>query len=256
MRALVELRGRRIETAADSAHSYDALHDGEALRQRDSFYLWLLGQLPAPGGRATLRGKRLLDVSCGQGSFLRSARQAGLHVAGIDLSSSAIALAARDLGQGSPSALLAVADAQRLPFENNAFEFVTNIGSIEHYFRPDLAVREMARVLRPDGSALILLPNTFGLLGNILHVWRTGDLFDDAQPLQRYGTNRQWRSLLELHGLRVIRTIRYERAWPRTRQDLLWYARRPHKLGRVFLAPLIPTNLSSFLVYECQKATP
>ena len=101
---------------------------------------------------------------------------------------------------------------------------------------------------------MILLPNTFGLLGNVLHVWRTGDVYDDGQPLQRYGTNAQWRKLLELNGLQIVKTIRYEREGPRTWGDLVWYLRRPHRLGRVLLAPLIPKNLSSFLVYLCRKA--
>jgi ubiquinone/menaquinone biosynthesis C-methylase UbiE len=253
MRALVELRGQQIGSTEDSARSYDALHTGESLRQKDSFYIWTLSLLGA--GREQIQGRRLLDVSCGQGSLLDFAHQAGLAAVGFDLSASALTRAVQRLAGRAPEAMLSQADAQQLPFADGSFDFVTNIGSLEHYFRPDLAVRETARVLVPQGGrALFLLPNTFGLLGNVLHVWRTGDVHDDGQPLQRYGTNSQWRKLLELNGLQIVETVRYERVWPRTRGDLLWYARRPHKLGRVLLAPLIPTNLSSFLIYLCQRA--
>lgn len=241
---LVELRGPQIVLVEDSAHGYDELHGEGYLRQQDSFYMWLLSLLePQPG-------QSLLDVSCGQGALLDFAGQAGLQAVGLDLSPSAVTTA----GQQVPPPLLCVADAEQLPYSDTRFDYATNIGSIEHYFRPHWAIREMARVLRPDGLALILLPNTFGLLGNILHVWRKGDVFDDGQPLQRYGTLVQWRKLLESNGLQVVRTVKYERAWPRTRQDLLWYIRRPHRLGRVLLAPLVPLNLASFLVYLCRKA--
>jgi ubiquinone/menaquinone biosynthesis C-methylase UbiE len=241
---LVELRGRQIQSMADSARSYDELHAEGHLRQRDSFYIWLLSLL------SPKRGQMLLDLSCGQGRLLRFAAAAGLRTVGFDLSPQAAWTAI----QAVPQALVSVADAQQLPYADSTFHFVTNIGSLEHYFQPHLAVQEMARILRPDGLALVLLPNTFGLLGNILHVWRTGDVFDDGQPLQRYGTVAQWRELLERYGLRVTATIKYERAWPRTWEDLVWYILRPHKLARAFLTPLIPLNLASFLVYRCEKA--
>jgi ubiquinone/menaquinone biosynthesis C-methylase UbiE len=244
LRELVELRGQDVVRAGDSARSYDELHGQGHLRQMDSFYKWLLSLL-RPG-----QGQVLLDVSCGQGALLQFAEQAGLRAVGLDLSPGAVSIAHRQ----APGAVVSVADAERLPYACDTFDFATNIGSIEHYFHPHWAVHEMARVLRPEGVALILLPNTFGLLGNVFHVWRKGDVFDDGQPLQRYGTPAQWRRLMTSNGLQVVRTVKYERAWPRTRGDLLWYLRRPHKLGRVLLAPLIPLNLASFLVYLCRKA--
>jgi ubiquinone/menaquinone biosynthesis C-methylase UbiE len=240
---MVEIRRESIDSPVDSVRDYDELHTEGRLVQRDSFYWWLLGLLsPRPG-------QLLLDVSCGQGALVRFATEVGLLSAGLDLSDAAVAEAA----QQSPSALVSLADAERLPFGDNTFDHVTNIGSVEHYFDPPRAVGEMARVLRPDGLGLVLLPNTFGLLGNIIHVMRTGDVFDDGQPLQRYGTNAQWQRLLEQNGLRVARVVKYERARPRTWGDLKWYLRRPWRFGRVLAAPLIPRNLTSFLVYLCEK---
>jgi SAM-dependent methyltransferase len=244
IQSLVQLRHRHIDSATDTALSYDELHTDGQLRQRDSFYKWLLGLL------RPLSGEKLLDVSCGQGTLVRLASEAGLWATGVDLSFSAIAIAAKQ----NPCAVVSVADAEQLPYPDSVFHYATNIGSLEHYLHPHRAVREMARVLRPDGLAVILLPNTFGLLGNVFHVWRTGDVFDDGQPLQRYGTKTQWYRLLELNGLEVTHTIKHEREFPRTWADLRWYLQRPYRWGRVILTPLIPLNLSSFLVYLCRKA--
>lgn len=242
LRGLVEIWRQGIATAGDSAQDYDVLHARGHLQQRDSFYKWLLSLL---GARP---GQKLLDISCGQGALLAFAAQAGLQVTGLDLAASALAAAARLAPTG-----LCLGNAERLPFPTDSFDLVTNVGSLEHYFRPAVAVEEAARVLRPQGLALILVPNTFGLLGNVLHVWRTGDVFDDGQPLQRYGTPVQWRRLLEMNGLVVQRTIKYEREWPRTWQDVAFYARRPHKLIRAALSAVIPTNLASFLIYLGQR---
>ena len=245
MPSLVEIRRQDLDSIQTSLVAYNSLHGAGHLRQKDSFYKWLVSLLrPSPG-------RRLLDVSCGQGGMLRFAAKAGLEAFGLDLSTIA-AKKARDLNK---AAAVNVADAERLPFGNDAFDYVTNIGSVEHYFHPFSAAQEMSRVLKPDGLACVLLPNTFGLLGNILYVWRTGDVFDDGQPLQRYGTPKQWQGLLETNGLRVVRAIKYERAWPRTWADVRWYCLRPHKLARVILSAFIPLNLSSFLVFLCCKAS-
>jgi SAM-dependent methyltransferase len=244
MGTLIELRGRRVGSTTDSARAYNGLHASGYLCHNDSFYKWVLHLLRPRAGQT------LLEVSCGQGVLMRWAAKQGLRVVGLDLSRSALAQAV----QQAPLAVSTLGDAERLPFPDDEFDYVTNIGSLEHYFHPHLAVREMARVLRAEGLAVIHLPNSFGLFGNVLHVWRTGDVFDDGQPLQRYGTYVQWHRLLELNGLRVIRTVKQERVWPRTWQDLGWYALRPHKLVRMLLALPVPRNLSSFLVYLCRKA--
>lgn len=244
-RSLIELRSPSIESTADSSQAYDTLHNTGYLRQRDSFYKWLLHVLEVKPGR------RLLDISCGQGALVQFAHQTGLRASGLDLSPDATRLAS----QQTPAASLSVADATRLPYGDSTFDYVTNVGSLEHYFAPHDAIQEMARVLRLDGTALVLTPNTFGLLGNILHVWRTGDVFDDGQPLQRYGTNAQWRRLLTANGLQVEGTLKYERALPRTWDDLGWYALHPHRMARVVLSRVIPLNLSSFLVYLCSKSS-
>lgn len=244
-RGLVEIRGRQIDTIARSLAAYDKLHAIGLLRQRDSFYKWLLSLLHPVAGR------RFLDVSCGQGPLLHFAALARLDAYGVDIALEAIRQAHNTSGDDLRSH---VGDAELLPYPDDTFDYVMNIGSIEHYLHPWQAILEMSRVLKPDGLACILLPNTFGLLGNILHVWRTGDVFDDGQPLQRYGTRRQWQRLLDENGLTTVRVAKFERAWPRTRADALWYALRPHKLFRVLITPFIPLNLASFLVFLCRKA--
>jgi SAM-dependent methyltransferase len=244
MQGMVEIRGKHIESIEASLAAYDRLHSTGYLRQKDSFYRWLTGLLrPSPG-------KRLLDISCGQGGVLHFAVEVGMQTFGLDLSPAAVTKV-KELNLG---AAVNVGDAERLPFGDNTFDYITNIGSLEHYFRPCDAVQEMSRVLQSDGLACVLLPNTFGLLGNILHVWRTGDVFDDGQPLQRYATLRQWQRLLEENGLCVTRVIKFEREWPRTWADIQWYLLRPHKLVRIILSKFIPINLASFLVFLCCKA--
>jgi ubiquinone/menaquinone biosynthesis C-methylase UbiE len=240
---LIEIRGEGIHTTRDSGNAYDRLHNEGYLRQRASFYLWILKLLRHQ------KGQKFLDISCGQGWLLRYALTVGLDVTGIDFSGAAIG----PLPMINKDLKVCLGNAEDLPFRKGSFEYVVNIGSIEHYYNPPSALAEIARVLKPNGKAFILLPNTYGLLGNILYVWRKGDVFDDGQPIQRYGTKLQWKKLIERNGLRVIQTIKYEREWPRTWKDIVWVAARPYKILRTLTAVLIPVNLSSFFVFICRK---
>ena len=238
----IEIRHEQSESAEQRA--YDSIYAAQGIRQRDSFYLWFLAQVPRCGDG------RLLDVSCGEGAFLVFARRAGFRAVGIDFSLAAL----RKLPATHDGAPVALANAQQLPFADNSFDSVTNIGSLEHYFDPAAGVREMARVLRPGGVALVLLPNAFGLFGNIMHVLRYGEVYDDGQPLQRYASRASWARLLSANGLIPERVIGYELAAPRTVGDLLWFLRRPWKIARLLLSPFVPINLSNMLVFICHKA--
>ncbi len=238
----IEIRHEPTEIAEQQA--YNTIYAKQGIDQRDSFYLWFLDRVVRYG-----RG-RLLDVSCGEGSFIRFARRAGFATTGIDFSAVALQKAQRRV----PGTVLSLANAQQLPFADNSFDVVTNIGSLEHYFDPAKGVREMARVLRPSGVALVLLPNAFGLFGNITHVLRHGEVYDDGQPLQRYATRASWERLLQYNGLIPDRVIGYEREAPRTLDDLRWFLRRPSKIARLLLSRFVPVNLGNMLIFVCHKA--
>jgi len=164
---------------------------------------------------------------------------------GIDLAETAV-IRAR---QQHPGLAVVTGDAERLPFRDASFDLVTNIGSLEHYVDPAAGVREMARVLRPGGRALVLVPNTFGLLWNVYKVCLTGAISDDGQVLQRYGTRREWSDLLEGGGFAIDRVTKYDREWPRTAADLWFYGTHLRKLVALALSPFVPVNLGGCLVF-------
>lgn len=234
--------------SGDTRLAYNAIYRKRGIQQMDSLYLWILRLLkPEPG-------RRLLDVACGQGTLVYLAARQGLYAYGMDLSDVAI----RSARNQEPSGALSVSDGQALPYREATFDYVTNVGSLEHYADMAAGVREMARVLRPTGRACILVPNSFGLRWNVAYVWRTGDICDDGQPIQRYATRRQWERLLEENGLRVERTLGYEQegAFPRTWSDLVFYLRSGRRLLKWLWARILPVNMASMFVFVCRKAQP
>ena len=234
-----------IRHCYDTRRVYDEIYEGSEIHQMDSFFIWVCSLLQVNAGSL------VLDVSTGRGQMVEFARRRQAHAFGLDFSMVACRLAA----SRSPRAILC-SDGQRLPFPDGTFDVVTNLGSLEHFERMDFGVQEMARVLKSDGIACLTVPNTFGLRWNVNVAWKTGDVDDDGQPLQRYGTRLQWQRLLESNGLSVVKVLGYEheRAFPRTRHDLKTYLMHPKRLVSLLFVPLIPVNAAGQFVFVCERA--
>jgi len=235
----------RIRHTSDTRSVYDHIYTGEAIHQMDSFFLWILALLRLN------QGQRLLDVSTGRGQMVKLAQSQSIDAYGLDFSQMACTLAVKK----SPGHIVC-GNGQELPFANETFDAVTNLGSLEHFEDMDQGVREMARVLKPAGQACLTVPNTFGLLWNVAVAWKTGDVDDDGQPLQRYGTRRQWERILETNGVLVMQVLGYEHehAFPRTWHDLRRYWFHPIRIMRMLVWPRLPVNIAGQFVFLCRKS--
>jgi SAM-dependent methyltransferase len=101
-----------------------------------------------------VRSKRILDVGCAAGALTALMADAGADVVGIDVSEEMVEIARRDLGG---RAEFRVADVGRpMPFlADESFDIVT-ASLVLHYLRDwGVPLRELHRVLRPDGALLI-----------------------------------------------------------------------------------------------------
>lgn len=158
-----------------------------------------------------VRGKRILEVACGRGGFVRLLASQGAKVVGADFSQVALQIAAGKQANGTAdnSAALSQADAQQLPFADNSFDAVISCETIEHLAEPAAAVREMARVCRPSGFLYLTTPNYFNLMG----LYRVYDKLlkrervnEETQPHDNYWTFGSIRRLLRGAGWNVLRT--------------------------------------------------
>jgi SAM-dependent methyltransferase len=104
---------------------------------------------------ATRPGTRLLDVSCGSGFLLETARARGVDAFGVDLSEEAVRLARRV----DPGARVVVGAGERLAFRDATFDYVTCLGSLEHFLDMGQGLREMLRVAKPAARFCIMVPN-------------------------------------------------------------------------------------------------
>ncbi len=98
-------------------------------------------------------GQRILEVGCGRGIGLEAiARHSSpAFLAGIDIDPALVRRGASELQQRGVQAALYRADVRDLPFDDASFDTVIDFGTCHHVARPDAALREIARVLRPGG---------------------------------------------------------------------------------------------------------
>lgn len=99
-------------------------------------------------------GGRLLDVGCGSGALLRGSPTRPLAV-GADISRSALVLA----HERGLWVVRATFEGPHLPFRGQTFDCVTCLDVIEHLFDPRPLLRELRRVLRPNGILILQTPN-------------------------------------------------------------------------------------------------
>ena len=100
-----------------------------------------------------LENKRILDVGCGIGMYIRKFKEFSDDVYGVDVDPERVEKARLT------AANVMVAPAEKLPFPDNFFDVVFLHEVIEHVDDDRQAISEAIRVLAPGGRAIVFAPN-------------------------------------------------------------------------------------------------
>lgn len=145
------------DSAALYDHQVEVLFTGGADAMRRQA-LVPIGDWIRPNGGD---GKRLLDIGCGTARFLFDAKRAypRLQVAGVDMSEAYLARARRNLKRWSKEFTPILSKAEALPFrDGEGADLITSIflfHELPRKIRREV-LREIARVLRPGGRAILV----------------------------------------------------------------------------------------------------
>jgi 2-polyprenyl-3-methyl-5-hydroxy-6-metoxy-1,4-benzoquinol methylase len=166
-----------------------------------------------------LADQRVLDAGCGDGTLSLAMARLGVEVTGIDADSEMLAAARASADAAGIPVTFVQGRLDGLPFPEGSFDVVVAVTVLCFVRDADVALAEMARVLRPGGRLVIgelgrwsswaVIRAIRGRLGH--HVWSA----------VRHRTSGELRSLLEASGISPI-TVRGAVYYP----PIGWLARR------------------------------
>src|SRR5262244_4540498 len=113
--------------------------------------------IPIAADFAGARGLKVLEIGCGLGTDGAQFAAAGADYTGIDLTQASIELARKRFELSGLKGEFWVADAERLDFAAETFDLVYSHGVLHHTPDIEAAVREIHRVLKPAGRAMVML---------------------------------------------------------------------------------------------------
>jgi ubiquinone/menaquinone biosynthesis C-methylase UbiE len=193
-----------LATEYDNWHTDVYKSDPGHADESSPWYQIVLEFLPS------VQGKRVLEIACGRGGFSRLLASRGASVCGADFSASAIAIAKerlRDYPSVAGGVSYVQADAQSMPFDDDAFDIVVSCETIEHVPNPRAALREMHRVCRPGGLLFLTTPNYVNFMGlYLIYAAVRHPRLKSSQPLDQPFLFPQIRNFLTQAGWKIVRT--------------------------------------------------
>lgn len=108
-------------------------------------------------GTAGLAGKRVLEIGCGMGMHSQMMLAAGAQLTSIDLSPTSVAATRRRLELRGLDGDVRSMDAEALDFAADEFDLVWSWGVIHHSASTGKVLKQIHRVLKPGGSAKIMV---------------------------------------------------------------------------------------------------
>lgn len=135
----------------------------EALANYDRAYLAYYPYLLKRIGAEEMFGKRVLEVGLGFGTLGQKIAETGADYLGMDIAENQVDLMNHRMRVGGFSGKAIQADFLQSDLPDNAFDVVVSVGCFHHTGDIARCVDEAHRVLRPGGSARIMLYNRFSL---------------------------------------------------------------------------------------------
>jgi SAM-dependent methyltransferase len=135
-------------------------NDPEALDRFDAGYFAMYPYLKQYVDRFPMSGERVLEVGIGYGTLSRYIAERGADYYGLDIAEGPVEMVRHRLVMlGKPPGQVVQGSILAAPFDDGFFDMVYSIGCLHHTGNLSRAVSEVRRLLRPGGSAVVMLYN-------------------------------------------------------------------------------------------------
>jgi 2-polyprenyl-3-methyl-5-hydroxy-6-metoxy-1,4-benzoquinol methylase len=189
--------------------------------------------------KENLNGKFILDVGAGWGFILRNLIREGVVPYAIEFSDPCISYLKRK-GINVKKIDISI---EYFPYENHTFDYIIFSEVIEHLIFPQHALKEIHRVLKPDGKLLISTHNAFNLYMRLRYLI-------GAMPSPDLDVSNEGGHVRLFNRTVLIKLLR--RAGFQTIIDRSWF-----KFGSIefFVPPFCSSWLARHFLLICSKRT-
>jgi len=152
---------------------------------------------------STERTKRILDVGCGKGHFLKLAKESGWEVDGVELSTSAC-----EYGKNKLGITILNKSIEEARFKDNSFDAITLWNVFDHLPDPLIAAKIIRGALKEGGILMIRVPNAnFHLLTHrFFNILPMSAKFKDPSIIVNYGfSSKTIKEMLQKAGFKKIK---------------------------------------------------
>ena len=155
------------------------------------------------------KGSSILHAGCGSGKVDTDLVNA-YQITAVDISSYALEIYEH---VNQSKARVVQASIFELPFENQSFDGIYNLGVMEHFTEDEIhsILTEFRRVLKPDGKLILFIPPVFGLTVQVLdaahfilnRIFRRGVKLHPDE-ITRIKSKKHVKGLIEKSGFRFV----------------------------------------------------
>jgi SAM-dependent methyltransferase len=136
-------------------------HSAASLRKFDEAYFGMYPYLLPIIRPREMAGKSVLEIGLGYGSLSQELAQAGAAYTGMDIAAGPVWMVNHRLRMAGLPGRAIVGNALAMPFDDGSLDYLISIGCFHHTGNVQRCIDETYRVLRPGGSAVVMLYNKY-----------------------------------------------------------------------------------------------
>ena len=174
------------------------------------------------------KGKTMLEVGIGTGLFAMEFKKMGMSISGVDPSEEMLKIAE------SRGFAVKQGIGEKIPFDDNSFDTVLAMTSMEFSKTPDQFVKEMKRVAKPNGTVIVAVLNLLSLYGIERRI--RGIFEKSVFTGAHFYTFWELKKLLSMF-LKEVKVSSSVFTPPNPSEAVLAYAEEIEKFGRKYLTP-------------------
>ncbi len=138
------------------------------------------------------KGKKILEIGCGQGTMASNWSKNGANITAVDLNPTSVELAKKRFDLYHLDGKILQADGNKLEFEDNTFDYVYSWGVLHHSPNLDKSISELFRVLKPCGQFGVMLYNRKSIREWYIVNYVEGFLHNESKYLNNLQLNSRY----------------------------------------------------------------